>query len=491
MAPIVLALLMTLAACRSPSQKANNAEMLYDQAVAAGDYRTAIRQIRLAIAQNDAEARYWIKLGRASLAASAYPDAYSAYSQALALQPDNIEALQTVAQIALLSGNLQTARQYVETLQVLAPQDPRGRLIAGNIALRQNHLDEAAGIADGLIKDGVDADEVYILKAQVLDRQRRFADAAAALEPRVAASQNKPALLDQLLTIYRHEGNREGTESTYRRFIAVAPDDPVHALQYARLLWADGRTDQARKLAADVLGRNPASGDVKLKVASFWADAAPTAVAMPEMLRIAGTGSLTLKAAIAQRLVDMGQAQTAFTLLDPLVGKEDVDAGNVPAQVAYAYALRGIGRLPAARARVDAVLDFDKTNASGLRLRGELALAGGDLDQALTDTQLLVSVAPDFEPGAILLGRVYAARGDRVLADQSFARATANFPDSIGVLQANIDYLTGQKRMGQALSLAARFATTHPDTRAARAILIATCRKAGSACILATKEKGA
>ena len=286
------ALLLLLAACQSSAQKAARAEALSDQAMATGDFRTATRQIRLAIQQNDAESRYWLKLARISLAAGDYSGAYAAYGQALSLEPDNIEALQTVAQIALLSGRTDTARQYLETLMVLSPQDAQGRFMQATIALKEGHYDDAKGIVDGLIKDGVEADEVEILKARLLDATGKPAEAAAALEPRVAASRKKAPLLEAMLPFYEHARNRAGLESVYARLVALAPENFTYALQYARMLYKNGDTARAGALAARVEKHNPDNGNAKFAVASFWADAAPPAVAAAQMLRIAGTGAV-------------------------------------------------------------------------------------------------------------------------------------------------------------------------------------------------------
>ena len=158
-----------------------------------------------------------------------------------------------------------------------------------------------------------------------------------------------------------------------------------------------------------------------------------------------------------------------------------VDADNVSAQVAYAYALRGIGRAADARHRIDAVLEFDTTNSRALPLRAELALATRDLNQALADAQLYASVSPGAARAALLVAQVQAARGNRTLADQSYARAMDNFPHSATIATANRDYLMATGRPAEAVALAARFLRDHPASTSARALFDQSCKRAGRA----------
>ncbi|HWW64869.1 MAG TPA: tetratricopeptide repeat protein [Sphingomonadaceae bacterium] len=475
--PLLAGLFLLMAgACHSSSERAARDEAYYDAAMTSGDFATAQRRIQKAISENDAEARYWIKLGRVSVALGNYSQAFAAYNQALGLAPDDVESLQALAQMSLLSGNLGMARQYTDTLLVLVPQDARGRLLRAGIALRERHYDDAAPVIQELEKDGLDTDELAILKAQLLAGTKKFAEAAAVLEPRIAASEAKQTLLAELLKIYQQGGNRGGVENTYRRMATLAPGDPEPVLRYARMRYADGAVAEARKLAEGIEARNGNNEETALAVASFWAETAPANVAVAELSRIAAQGDLNRKAEIADMLTGIGQARAAIALLSPIVGSS-VNAANVAAQIAYARALRATGRVDEARARVDKALAFDSTNTKGLKLRANMALAAHQLNQALADAQLYASVEPESEEGALLVARIQAERGDDILAERGFARAMDKFPDSLAVLRANLAYLDARHRARDAAALASRFARSHPTMAEAHRLRIAACAK--------------
>lgn len=480
--------LLLLGACHSGAERAARDEASYDAAMAGGDFQGAQRQIQRAIAENDAEARYWIKLGRVSVALGNYSQAFAAYGQALGLAPDDVETLQALAQMSMLSGNLSMARQYTDTLLVLVPQDMRGRLLQAGIALREKRYADAAPVIEGLEKDGLATDELFVLKAQLLAGMGKFGGAAAVLEPRVAASDAKRNLLGELLKIYQQQGNRAGIEGAYRRLAALMPDDPEPVLAYARMRYADGATDEARRLVERIEASNQAQDDTILAVARYWAEVAPQPVAVAELSRIAAKGDLNRKAAVADLLTGIGKAGVAFALLDPLVGTASVNAGNVAAQVASAHAMSAMGRVTEARARVDQALAFDGTNTLGLKLRAHLALATGELDRALADAQLFASVEPDLEDAAILVAQIQARRGDRILAERAFAHALTRFPDSLVVLRGNLAYFDSQRRFADAASIARRFVLSHPTLPEALRLLAEACMKAGDqACVVETK----
>ncbi|HWL47074.1 MAG TPA: hypothetical protein VNQ31_05090, partial [Sphingomonadaceae bacterium] len=397
--------------------------------------------------------------------------------------------LQALAQMALLAGNLAQARDYIDTLLVLVPQDVRGRLLQAGLALRERRYGDAAPVLDSLAADGVDTDEFFVLKAQLLAGAGKLDEAAAALEPRVAASDAKQVLLGELLKIYQQKKDHAGIEATYRRLVALTPDDAAVVLQYARMRYADGAVAEARRLAEGLEARARKGGsDTISAIARFWAEVAPPPVAVAELSRIAAAGDLNRKAVVADLLTDIGRADLALALLDPLVGDQRVDAANVAAQVASARALSVLGRAAEARARVDRALAFDGTNTFGLKLRAQLALASGELDRALADAQLFASVEPDFADAALLVARIQARRGDHVLAERGFAHAMTRFPDSLAVAQAYVAYQRSRHRFREASAIADRFALRHPASAGALRLRAATCAEVGDqGCVAETK----
>ena len=81
----------------------------------------------------------------------AYQDAYYAYDRAHELDRTDVETVSTLAQLALLSGNMDLAEKHAKNLELLRPDHPVIKLAYGYVALKRMDLDEADRNADALL----------------------------------------------------------------------------------------------------------------------------------------------------------------------------------------------------------------------------------------------------------------------------------------------------------------------------------------------------
>ncbi len=127
--------------------------------------------IKEAIAERDDEPQYHILRGRIEYAVKAIPQAFDAYSNAMALDPSNMEALQAVSQLGLQTGNLRESLAATEAILSLEPDDPNALLVRGLHAIVRNRFDDAVGYADKILARDSANEGGAILKARALFRK--------------------------------------------------------------------------------------------------------------------------------------------------------------------------------------------------------------------------------------------------------------------------------------------------------------------------------
>jgi cellulose synthase operon protein C len=476
---LAAALLLALSACRSPEQKAAIAEARYDGYFAQGDFPRARVEIRNAIRANEDVSGYWVKLGRLELVTGNLPGAYAAYSRALELQRDNREALQYLAQLAMAGGDFAEATQHANDLLVLAPGNVPARLVLGTIQARKKKPEEALRIANEILAEDATVDDAVILKASALEDLKRAPEAVAALEARWQAGGNTVPILQRLLDLYKKGDNEAGIRSTYARLFRLQPKNAAIQIEFARALWVRGATGESQAIIRRVQAQNAADPSIQLSVIQFWRDTAGQAVALAELQKVAAKGGIGVKTALAGYLLEAGEPVSAKRMLAPLIGNNPVNAENAEAQLVFAGADKALGRSADARARLDRVLEFDKTNSRALLLRTELELAAGQLDAALTDVRILVRDNPDFEPGQVTLAKVYAARKEWALADAAFAQARQAYPASMLTFNAHTDYLMSRKNFLGAVSAGVEFTKANAKSVPGWTRLAGICIEAG------------
>ncbi len=120
------------------------------------------------------------------------------------------------------------------------------------------------------------------------------------------------------------------------------------------------------------------------------------------------------------------------------------------------------------------ILDFDESNPRALRIRAQVALDRGQLNQALTDARVLVRDHPDGIENRTLLARVFEARNDGRQAESTFRQALNDMPRSEVALEEYVAFPETSETAGRGAGCGAR---VHP----AQSGLVAGPKSAGGA----------
>jgi tetratricopeptide (TPR) repeat protein len=457
---MMLALLLTLPACRSAVEKANALEATYDRQVNRRIYSGALASIQQAVKQDENEPRRWLKLAKVQDLMNRPAAAAVSYQRALDLQPYNIEALENLAVLSVRGGQFEQAKRYIDPLLVLQPNDLAGLLSAGAVAMNEKRFADAEKLADGIIAAAPDRQEGYVLRARVLELTKRPADAIKLLEERQTLDPDNRDLPQELMSMYRRMGSREGIRRTAIRLMAMFPNDPRYALESVRAYHGMNRDDQARGILGTVTNRYSASVPVMMAVAGLWRDIETPAVAAGRIAADAARSPPRVRAALADLLITMGEPARAVALLSP-VAAAPVTVANIDMQTIYARALYALGRTDEVHRKVDALLGFDRANPVALLLRARFALARGDFQNAATDAAVVASDDDQNQEAAMLLATIYVAQGNALLAAKAFGEARSKFPDSARVMRAQTQWLLDAKRPDEAVDIASAYAHAH------------------------------
>ena len=324
-------ILLALAACRSPERRAAIADARYDQYFAAGDYQRARVEARNAIRADEDQPLYWQKLARTELILGNPSGAFAAYSRVVELQRDNVEALEWLVQLAIAGRDDPDARKYLDSLMVLQPNNIKGRLAQGMLALRDTHTDDALKLADGVLADAPTVNDAAILKARVYDQLKQPENAIVGVgdaDPEGGAERATAPAIARFL----REDRQRGGHPEHLCSVVSAGTEPtsISSSSLRRCSTRRGRPGEAARIADQVRARHPHDVDTQLKVIAFDRDTAGQAVAMAELTKMAVTGDPTLKVALAGYLLEDKEPASARRLIEPLiVSGKSVQAGTM------------------------------------------------------------------------------------------------------------------------------------------------------------------
>ena len=484
-----MAVFLMLSACRSNVQRADAYEATYDQQFSQGNYAAALQSIQQAVGEDENQARRWLKLARVQIQLGRPSAAASSYQHALDLQPDSIEAMENLSVLAVRGGRFDLAKRLADPLLLLQPNNLGGLLARSAIAIHDHRFADADKDADTIIAGDPSREDGYLIKARILDLTDRTRDAVALLEQRAATDSNSADILLQLMTLYQKLGDRSGIQATAIRLMPLFPDDPRFAMESLRAYHARGQEDNVQIVIDRLRQRYAGNPAVMGAIAQFWRSTAPPAVAREEIAKLADTAPPRVKFTLADMLVEMGDAPKAIALLAPLAPSK-VTTANIDGQTHYARALLAGGKTAEAQAKVDSVLAFDSGNPDGLLLRARLAFARKDYASAVTDAQVVANDDVDNEDAALLVGQIYAAQGNSLLADKAYAEARSKFPASTRALQEQAKWLIAQNKQDVAVRNATSFAHAYANVAEAWQAMRDICSAAGNAACAAEARDG-
>lgn len=480
----VAAVSLALAGCSSPAKRAAKAAQESAQAYANGDLIQAKLKMLRAVGYRDDVVDYWLALAQVSTQLRDFGSAYDAYTHITELDPTNIEALRSLAELSLGAGRLKDADENADKMLAIDPQDIRARLVKGYVAVRENRFADAERWADQILATYPVEDAPLVLKARALFASGKRDDAIGLLERAIPVRGASQPKLDTLLEFYRKTGDADAVQRTYSRYVNLQPDNVAVKLAYASELYRAGKTAGAEATLMPLL---TSSGQPERVADVMIADGGNSP--SPTLIEQAADGaSPPVVASLARVALEKGHPELAIMLLQPYIAGA-MSPSVAAASALYADAERQAGKPAEALALAQKVIDFDEANPRALKVRAEVSLANRQLNQALTDARILVRDHPTAPEDRLLLARVHAARGDLKLAEVTLREAYNDMPGSEPIVADYAAFLTQQKRSAAAIEMLRGFTTANPRSVKGWTLLADICRNVGdTACAKASAE---
>ena len=195
------------------------------------------------------------------------------YSKAADAQPHQISLQLSAANAELRAGDVDATRQYLSRAEAIDPNHYRLHAIKAALAKTENR--QADAVAEyklalaNLPKDGVPEGMLFPiqLRLNLAELYRDMGDTAGARDQMQLAEAEmsklqvegtaKAEFLRVRAAIRVAGDDYAGAESDLKQALQLDPDNANVTLQYANLLWKMKKKDEARRLYASVLAKDP------------------------------------------------------------------------------------------------------------------------------------------------------------------------------------------------------------------------------------------
>lgn len=478
--PIVLSLavILTLAACDSPEERA---EGHYQEGLALieqGDLARAIVELRNVFRLNDnhLEARYAL--------AGIYRDngvelrrARAQYLRIVEQNPQELEARVSLAELSFQLGNFEELDRHASAADEIAPDNPRVQAV--NIArlYRDAALAEdaserraQAALAEQLLQDRPDD---TMLRNLVVDNHIRDSELGAALGQLDILIEQAPDVIrywQQRITILAQLEDFDALEEQLQQMVKQFDTTETKAT-LIRFYLGRGQNDQAEEFLRSEAEASDEIGP-QIDLITFLGRLRGEEAARTELEAALSRqpDSLQLQVYKASLDFEAGRREEAIQLLETALEsmgtsteEEDRETFEMRHNIRMVLArmLLGTNNEVGARAQVEQVLAQDGNNPEALKLQSVWLIEADDTDEAIASLRIALENAPEDAETMTLMARAYERAGSIELAREFMAlavEASGNAPEETvryaAVLIGDDQFLPAEDILLPALRLA-------------------------------------
>nr|WP_321400020.1 tetratricopeptide repeat protein [uncultured Desulfobacter sp.] len=436
---VALALLSVVAACGSPDEKKMAFFEKGKKLLEAGDVVSAQLEFKNAVQIDPDFAEAYHYLGKAALRQKDGKAAFGALSRAVALDPDNTEARLDLGRLFLAANALDRAEEQVEAVLQHAPGQVDAILLKAGIYLKKKDTNAALALLENLDGKPDLPPGFYLVKAGALDMEKKDSEADRVLAQGQAAHPKAVALILARIRILGKQGKLQDMEAELKKALELVPDNLNLTLNLAWVYIQTNQQEKADAIVDKVLADDPDDDKRVVAVAALLlrANQEDKGVALIKKGLKAHPETFQYTALLSEIYLKKKQLAPASQVLKDYIslGQNAPEPDLVKARINLAKLEMIQGKADEAESQVDQVLDIDPRNIDAQYLKGRLALARGDGDEAVSRFRAVTEAHPDYLEGYIGLANAHVLGKNYDLALEILKKALKQAPNSAKILK--------------------------------------------------------
>jgi tetratricopeptide (TPR) repeat protein len=341
------------------------------------------------------------------------------------LDPNDLDARLKLVRI-LVGGNAsEAALKLVEAANEGDKPNAELHALKGVILLKTN--DAAGGVREAqkaLDIDPKNVDAIMLLAA----KKNADGDADGAiklLDAAPASPKDDTGIAILKMQAYGRKGDSLKVEALLRTLIAQNPSEPLFRNQLVQLYVAQKRFDDAEKELRTTADANLTNSKAGLDLVRFLITVKGAASGESELVARIKAGGDVFDYQIALAELDFAQNNMtdAAQVLQDLAKSASTPDRKLAAQNKLAEFYVSKANYAAAEPLIGEILEKDRRNTTGLRLRAAIRIERGQFDSAIADLREALNDQPKSTQLLLLMAAAYQRSGKNELAERQYADA--------------------------------------------------------------------
>ncbi len=414
-----------LAGCGSPDERAQGYYESGMALVAKNDDLNARVELLKSLKYKTDKVEVWRALAGIDERTKSGPGLFQDLRRIVELDPNDLDARLKLARI-LMGGNASDAAlRLVEAAKEGDKPSAELHALKGAILLKTNDAAGAVREAQRALEiDAKNVDAIILLSAKKLSDGDT--DGALNLLDTAPVSPKDEVRLSLLkIEAYARKGELPKAESLERDLIAKNPNERSYRNQLIQLLVAQKHFDEAEKELRKTADANPSDTKAGLDVVRFLISVKGADAGRSELLSRIKAGGDVYDYQIALAELDYAQNKVAdaANVLQDLAKTANTADRKLSAQTKLAEMYVSKDNFAAAEPMIADILQKDRHNTTGLRLRAAIKIEQGQFDSAIADLREALNDQPKSTQLLMLMAAAYERSGKNELAERQYADA--------------------------------------------------------------------
>ncbi|MDD4914197.1 MAG: tetratricopeptide repeat protein [Methylococcales bacterium] len=455
-----------LMACETPEQQKANYLAQGKQYLEDGEYEKAVLALKnlQQIDPNDWDSHFL--LGEAFTRQGKIDAAFKEYSLVVKQNDANLVARLRMAELLLLSHNVERANIIVNSVLAVQPDNAEALLIkAGADAARQEYQKALLSLEKAR-QYKADETAVTIMQAVIYSETGKLDQAIALLRTAMDTNPQNIRLLSTLAGFYIRKQQLPEADEILQKIIKVNPDEYEYYKKVALYQIAANQPDKAEAILREAVQKLPDNDAAKINLIDFLAEKRNPDQAIAELSVMVrkNPDNIDLKFKLARLQLSKKDLTGAEQTLKEVVTLDKLGPLGVKARDMLESVYMLTNRPEEARTLVKEVLDINPRDNDSLILRGEFAKADNRLADAIADFNSVLTDQPKNVPVLKMLAGAYILTKNNGLASEALEKVIGLAPDDE---IARLDLATLQFKAGntqQAKQQVENFLKTNPGS---------------------------
>ena len=422
---ILLTIVLILAACTSPEEKALEYYQSGMALLEEGKPVKAKLEFQNALQIDPKMADAWYGLALVAEKSADWEQMFALLTKVMELDSKHLRAQIASGRLLLAAGDLNKALEASNVTMELAAEDAEVLSLRAAVFYKLEDTESAVKFADAALVISPNQVEALVVLATVARAAGDNAQALAYLDQGIAHDERNVTLQLIKIEVLNRLEQVDDVEGVYQRLIQLYPESNVFRHSLARFYMAQERQADAEQVYRNIMLANPADMTAKLDVVRFVNTVRGTEAAVGEMQQLikAEPDNFQLLFVLSQLHQSAGQMEMAAQTLELIAAQATSQDDRLRAMGQLAVFKLQSDQASEAMTLVEQILVQEPRNEQALTIKATQLIDDRKLDEAISGLRTILRDSPNSARALLLLGKAHELKGSTELADDVYARA--------------------------------------------------------------------